>query len=157
MRKSEVLERVLGVPVTGSCEFRMNSGDIHLIFLGCTVTRKFGEHNTGLFVTPELCSYSGDQWPACCAPQRRVIRTIAGSVVFAQETCSNRRGIADYDSPLVTDRALLGLITDWEGFLQSDEEGPMKKIRKATRTGRPGGERALVTTPERPTGRDLSK
>ena len=71
---------------------------------------------------------------------------MAGSVVFAQETCSNRRGIADYDSSLVTDRALLGLVTDWEGFLQSPEKGPMKKRREATRTGRPAGEGALGTT-----------
>ena len=65
-------------------------------------------------------------------------------------------GIAEYDS-LVTDRTLVGLVTDWEGFLQSAEEGTMKKLRKATRTGRPAGDGAFLANLERLTGRDLSK
>jgi putative transposase len=65
-------------------------------------------------------------------------------------------GIAEYDA-LVTDRTLLGLVTDWEGFLRSGEECPLNKLRQATRTGRPAGDEAFVTTVERLTGRDLSK
>jgi hypothetical protein len=41
--------------------------------------------------------------------------------------------------PLVTDRTLQGLVTDWEGFLRAAEDGPAKKLRHATRTGRPRG------------------
>jgi putative transposase len=65
-------------------------------------------------------------------------------------------GIAEYDA-LVTDRTLLRLVTDWEGFLGSVEDGPMTNLRQATRTGRPAGDGAFVTTVERLTGRDLSK
>jgi putative transposase len=65
-------------------------------------------------------------------------------------------GIAEYDA-LVTDRTLLGLVTDWEGFLRSAEEGPMKNLRQATRTERPAGDEAFVTAVERLTDRDLSK
>jgi len=61
------------------------------------------------------------------------------------------------DDALVTDRTLLGLVTDWAGFLQSAEDGPMKKLRQATRTGRPAADGSFVTTVERLTGRDLSK
>jgi hypothetical protein len=61
------------------------------------------------------------------------------------------------DDALVTDKTLLGLVTDWERFLQAAEDGPMNKLRQATRTGRPAGDGAVVTTVERITGRDLSK
>ena len=66
------------------------------------------------------------------------------------------KGTAEYDS-LVIDQTLLGLVTDWGGFLHSVEDGPIKKLRRATRTGRPAGDGALVTTVEGLTGRDLSK
>jgi putative transposase len=65
-------------------------------------------------------------------------------------------GIADYDA-LVTDRTLLGLVADWEDFLRPTEGCAVKKLRQATRTGRPAGDEAFVTTVERLTGRDLSK
>jgi putative transposase len=61
------------------------------------------------------------------------------------------------DDALVTDKTLLGLVTDWERFLQAAEDGPMNKLRQATRTGRPAGDGSFVTTVERITGRDLSK
>lgn len=51
-------------------------------------------------------------------------------------------GIAEYD-PLVTDRTLLGLVTDREGFLRSAEDLPIKKLPQATRTGRPAGDGPL--------------
>jgi len=69
---------------------------------------------------------------------------------------SRNREIAE-DDALVTDRTLLGLVTDWEGFQQSAEDGPMKKLRRATWTGRPVGDGSFVTTVEGLTGRDLSK
>jgi putative transposase len=65
-------------------------------------------------------------------------------------------GIAEYD-PLVTDRTLLGLVSDWEGLLRSAEDDPLRELRQATRTGRPAGDGAFVSTVEKLTGRDLSK
>ena len=65
-------------------------------------------------------------------------------------------GTAEYDS-LVTDRTLIGLVSDWEGFLRSAEDNPLRKLRQATRTGRPAGDGAFVATVEKLTGRDLSK
>jgi hypothetical protein len=67
---------------------------------------------------------------------------------------SRNRGIAE-DDALVTDRTLLGLVTDWEGFLRSAEDGPMKKLRRATRTGRPAGDGSFVRAVDRLTGRVL--
>ncbi|MFH0822067.1 MAG: hypothetical protein V2B18_04900, partial [Pseudomonadota bacterium] len=64
---------------------------------------------------------------------------------------------ASSDDAGVTDRTLPELVTDWEMFLQAAESGPMKKLRQATRTGRPGGGGSFVTTVKRLTGRDLSK
>ncbi|MEW6140411.1 MAG: hypothetical protein AB1733_19500 [Thermodesulfobacteriota bacterium] len=65
-------------------------------------------------------------------------------------------GLAEYDS-LVTDRTLLGPATDWEGFPQSAENGPVTKLRQATRTGRSADDGAFAKTVERLSGRDLSK
>lgn len=64
--------------------------------------------------------------------------------------------IAEYD-PIATDRALLRLVTDWEGFVHSAEEGPMKKPRKPTRAGRRADDGTFVAAVERLTGRDPSK
>ncbi|MFH1115903.1 MAG: hypothetical protein V1792_18485 [Pseudomonadota bacterium] len=75
---------------------------------------------------------------------------------YPQSSARFHMGIAEYDS-LVTDRTLLGLVTDWAGFLRSADEGPMNKVRQATRPGRPAGDQSFVTTVESPTGRDLSK
>ncbi len=64
--------------------------------------------------------------------------------------------IAEHDS-LVTDRTLLGLVSDWEGFLRPPEDNALRALRQATRTGRPAGDGAFVATVEKLTARDLSK
>jgi hypothetical protein len=63
-------------------------------------------------------------------------------------------GMLDYD-PLVKDRTLLGLITDWREFLRSGEEGDLHLLRQTTRTGRPAGDDEFVEKVERITGREL--
>jgi putative transposase len=63
-------------------------------------------------------------------------------------------GMFDYD-PLVKDRTLLGLITDWREFLSSGEEGDLNLPRQTTRTGRPAGDDEFVEKVERITGRAL--
>ncbi|MFZ3116458.1 MAG: transposase [Syntrophales bacterium] len=64
--------------------------------------------------------------------------------------------VGDVDADvLVRDRTLLGLIDDWRVYLGNDQDVPAEKIRKATRTGRPAGDRDLIATLERLTGRTL--
>ncbi len=63
-------------------------------------------------------------------------------------------GIVDQD-PLVKDRTLLGLITDWREFLSTDELGGVEQIKKATRTGRPSGDEQFIGQVESLTGRVL--
>ncbi|MEW6139564.1 MAG: transposase [Thermodesulfobacteriota bacterium] len=59
--------------------------------------------------------------------------------------------------PLVTDRALLGLVQDWERLLPSSDEGRFSSLRKGTRTGRPAKDAAFVARVQTITGPDLSK
>ena len=63
-------------------------------------------------------------------------------------------GIIDHD-PLVKDRTLLGLITDWQEFLSTEERAESDLIRQATRTGRPAGDVLFVEKVESLTGREL--
>jgi putative transposase len=63
-------------------------------------------------------------------------------------------GFVDND-PLVKDRTLLGLITDWQVFLSTEEGAESELIRRATRTGRPAGDEQFVEKVEIMTGRDL--
>ncbi|KAF0218949.1 MAG: hypothetical protein FD174_2465 [Geobacteraceae bacterium] len=63
-------------------------------------------------------------------------------------------GLVDHD-PLVKDRTLLGLITDWREFLSSEEGAESELLRRATRTGRPAGDEQFVEKIESLTGRDL--
>ena len=65
-------------------------------------------------------------------------------------------GDADTDV-LVRDRTLRGLIDDWRAFLGNDQDLPADKLRKATRTGRPAGDRHFIETMERLTGRILCR
>jgi putative transposase len=55
-------------------------------------------------------------------------------------------GIAEYDA-LVTDRTPLELVSDWEGFLRSAEDDPLRNLRQATRMGRPAGDGAPLSVP----------
>jgi putative transposase len=59
--------------------------------------------------------------------------------------------------PLVKDRSLSGLISDWEGYLDTDVSGETERLRMATQTGRPTGDNLFVATVASLTGRDLSK
>ena len=65
-------------------------------------------------------------------------------------------GKIDLD-PLVKDRSLSGMISDWEGYLCTDTSGEVEQIRMATQTGRPAGDDEFVATIARLTGRDLNK
>lgn len=65
-------------------------------------------------------------------------------------------GRAEVD-PLVTDRTLLGLITDWDDYLAGGMAEEIDRIRMATQTGRPAGDEAFVDKIAYTTGRDLSK
>ena len=59
--------------------------------------------------------------------------------------------------PLVKDRKLRGLVSDWDEFLRDATYKEDETIRKMSRTGRPGGDAAFVRLVERLTARDLSK
>jgi putative transposase len=59
--------------------------------------------------------------------------------------------------PLVRDRELRGLVSDWDEFLRGATNKEDETIRKMSRTGRPGGDAAFVRLVERLTARDLSK
>lgn len=65
-------------------------------------------------------------------------------------------GRVDVD-PLVTDRTLLGLITDWDGYLAGGMAEELDRIRMATRTGRPAGDEEFADKVANVTGRDLRK
>ena len=66
--------------------------------------------------------------------------------------------VGDIDTDfLVTDKSLRGLIDDWRGYLGNDQDMPLEKIRKATRTGRPAGDEHFIETMEQLTGRSLGK
>ena len=59
--------------------------------------------------------------------------------------------------PLVRDRTLSGLISDWKGFLAGENAGEVDRVRSATQTGRPAGDDDFVAVVENLTGRDLRK
>lgn len=60
--------------------------------------------------------------------------------------------------PLVTDRMLFGLITDWKDFLADGMNcGEADRIRKATKTGLPVGDDTFITRVADLVGRDLDK
>jgi len=65
-------------------------------------------------------------------------------------------GLVDYD-PLVTDRNLLGLVTNWHEFLCGDDAAGIAQVVAATRTGRPAGDEAFLASLEEMTGRSLCK
>ena len=65
-------------------------------------------------------------------------------------------GRADSD-PLVKDRTLYGLITDWEEYLSGGISLELGQLRMATQTGRPAGDEAFIAKMSDLTGRDLKK
>jgi putative transposase len=64
-------------------------------------------------------------------------------------------GLIDQD-PLVRDLGPLHNMGDWKESLGSDPTD-INSLRKYTRTGRPYGDNAFITTAEKMTGRDLRK
>lgn len=65
-------------------------------------------------------------------------------------------GLLERD-PLVTDRNLLGLVTNWEEFLCHKTDEGIERVAAATRTGRPAGDEAFLAALEAVTGRDMRK
>jgi len=63
-------------------------------------------------------------------------------------------GLSDHD-PLVKDRTLLGLVTDWREFLSCEANTESDRLRQSTRTGRPAGDEQFLATIENLTGREL--
>jgi len=63
-------------------------------------------------------------------------------------------GLSDHD-PLVKDRTLLGLVTDWREFLSCEAITESDRLRQSTRTGRPAGDEQFLATIENLTGREL--
>jgi putative transposase len=63
-------------------------------------------------------------------------------------------GLIDHD-PLVKDRTLLGLITNWQEFLSTGAEAESELLKQTTRTGRPAGDERFVEHVESLTGREL--
>lgn len=59
--------------------------------------------------------------------------------------------------PLVKERTLSGLISNWEEFLTGGMAGEVDQLRMATQTGRPAGDEQFLAKVENLTGRDLSK
>ena len=84
----------------------------------------------------------------------------AGMVTCAWEypwsSAGFHTGKAESD-PLVTDRTLSGLITDWKGFLMGGMTSEVERLRMATQTGRPAGDDVFIAKVGDLTGRDLSK
>ncbi len=58
---------------------------------------------------------------------------------------------------LVADRTLRGLVGDWGEFLGADDGEAEESLRRATRTGRPAGDRRFLVRVERLTGRELRR
>lgn len=65
-------------------------------------------------------------------------------------------GMVDRD-PLVTDMNLLGLISNWEEFLGSNDADGVAQVVAATRTGRPAGDEGFIASLEQTTGRRICK
>jgi putative transposase len=61
--------------------------------------------------------------------------------------------LADTD-PLVADRTLLGLVSDWEGLLSTEDQEESNRLRLSTRTGRPAGNEDFVEKVQQYTGKD---
>ena len=59
--------------------------------------------------------------------------------------------------PLVKDRTLSRLITDWKGFLKGGMTSDVEQLRMSTQTGRPAGDDVFIAKVGDLTGRDLSK
>ncbi len=58
---------------------------------------------------------------------------------------------------LVRDRTMRGLIEDWYGYLENDNDIPIDKIRMAIKTGRPAGDQDFTETIAQLTSRSLQK
>lgn len=58
---------------------------------------------------------------------------------------------------LVADRTLRGLADDWGEFLDVEDAEAEESLRRATRTGRPAGDRRFLVRVERLTGRELRR
>lgn len=65
-------------------------------------------------------------------------------------------GVIEHD-PLVNDRNLLGLISNWEVFLGSNDAKGIAQVVAATRTGRPAGNEDFLVSLEKTTGRRICK
>ena len=65
-------------------------------------------------------------------------------------------GRTDAD-PLVKDKTLSGLITDWDEYLTGGMTVEIDRVRMTTQTGRPAGDESFVGKVANLTGRDLSK
>jgi len=62
-------------------------------------------------------------------------------------------GIIETDV-MVVDRTLLGLVSDWEDLLKSENEEDSKRLRLFTRTGRPVGDDNFAEKVKNLTGKD---
>src|SRR6266702_4333220 len=62
-------------------------------------------------------------------------------------------GISETDM-MVADRTMLGLVSDWENFLSSENEEDSERLRLSTRTGRPAGNDDFAEKVKMLTGRD---
>lgn len=89
-------------------------------------------------------------------PVRAGITILAGE--YAWSSARFHLGLVEHD-PLVIDKGLLGLVTDWEGFLNCDSEdvNVNDQLAAATRTGRPAGDEVFLSTLEETTGRSIRK
>ena len=59
--------------------------------------------------------------------------------------------------PLVKDRSLLGMVSDWHALLTGDDRTTDEKLRAGVKIGRPMGDEAFVQSLEEITGRTLFK
>jgi putative transposase len=85
----------------------------------------------------------------------------AGMVKYAWEYPWSSAGFhigKSASDPLVMDKTLFGLISDWKGFLvEGMGSGESDRLRMATQTGLPAGDDAFVAKIAGLAGRDLSK
>ena len=126
-----------------------------------TRMRNFAEKVRGYLFQGRFSSSVLDQTHLCAAVRYVEQNPVSAGMTlqaynYPWSSARYHLGIVEHD-PLVTDRNLLGLITDWEEFLGGDDANGIAQVVAATRTGRPAGDEAFLAALEDKTGRSICK
>ena len=126
-----------------------------------TRLKNFAEGVRGYLVQGRFNSCILDQDPLLSAARYVELNPVRVGMVkhawgYPWSSARYHTGVSEID-PLVKDRTLLGLITNWKEFLGSGDDQATVRLRLATRTGRPAGGEEFIAVVEGLTGRDLRK